>query len=178
MYRYIFFFLLFLILSCSSEKSKLNQDAIGMENLAGLQFTQSERDTMLQTLAVLRGKYDTLRTVELPNSIPVPLYFDPRIPGQDIPKGRESYLFQEFPTRRPENIEDCAFYTIGQLAHLLRTQQVTSLELTEMYLERLKRYGPELECVVTLTEELALKQASRADEEIRRGRQKSEKGQK
>ena len=170
MYRYIFFFLLFLILSCSSEKSKLNQDAIGMENLAGLQFTQSERDTMLQTLAVLRGKYDTLRTVELPNSIPVPLYFDPRIPGQDIPKGRESYLFQEFPTRRPENIEDCAFYTIGQLAHLLRTQQVTSLELTEMYLERLKRYGPELECVVTLTEELALKQASRADEEIRRGR--------
>ena len=170
MYRYIFFFLLFLILSCSSEKSKLNQDAIGMENLAGLQFTQSERDTMLQTLAVLRGKYDTLRTVELPNSIPVPLYFDPRIPGQDIPKGRESYLFQEFPTRRPENIEDCAFYTIGQLAHLLRTQQVTSLELTEMYLERLKRYGPELECVVILTEELALKQASRADEEIRRGR--------
>ena len=170
MYRYIFFFLLFLILSCSLEKSKLNQDAIGMENLAGLQFTQSERDTMLQTLAVLRGKYDTLRTVELPNSIPVPLYFDPRIPGQDIPKGRESYLFQEFPTRRPENIEDCAFYTIGQLAHLLRTQQVTSLELTEMYLERLKRYGPELECVVTLTEELALKQASRADEEIRRGR--------
>lgn len=170
MYRYIFFFLLFLILSCSLEKSKINQDAIGMENLAGLQFTQSERDTMLQTLAVLRGKYDTLRTVELPNSIPVPLYFDPRIPGQDIPKGRESYLFQEFPTRRPENIEDCAFYTIGQLAHLLRTQQVTSLELTEMYLERLKRYGPELECVVTLTEELALKQASRADEEIRRGR--------
>ena len=170
MYRYIFFFLLFLILSCSSEKSKLNQDAIGMENLAGLQFTQSERDTMLQTLAVLRGKYDTLRTVELPNSIPVPLYFDPRIPGQDIPKGRESYLFQEFPTRRPENIEDCAFYTIGQLAHLLRTQQVTSLELTEMYLERLKRYSPELECVVTLTEELAIKQASRADEEIRRGR--------
>ena len=170
MYRYIFFFLLFLILSCSSEKSKLNQDAIGMENLAGLQFTQSERDTMLQPLAVLRGKYDTLRTVELPNSIPVPLYFDPRIPGQDIPKGRESYLFQEFPTRRPKNIEDCAFYTIGQLAHLLRTLQVTSLELTEMYLERLKRYGPELECVVTLTEELALKQASRADEEIRRGR--------
>ena len=170
MYRLIFFFLLSLILSCSSEKSKLNQDAKGMENLAGLQFTQSERDTMLQTLAVLRGKYDTLRTVELPNSIPVPLYFDPRIPGQNIPKGKESYLFQEFPTRRPENIEDCAFYTIGQLAHLLRTQQVTSLELTEMYLDRLKRYGPELECVVTLTEELALKQASRADEEIIRGR--------
>ena len=148
----------------------MNQDAKGMENLAGLDFTQSERDTILQTLSVLRGKYDTLRTVELPNSIPFPLYFDPRIPGQVIPKGRENYLFQEFPTRRPDNIEDCAFFTIGQLAHLMRTQQVSSVELTEMYLDRLKRYGPELECVVTLTEDLALKQASMADEEIRRGR--------
>ena len=170
MYRLFMIFLFFIILSCSSEKSALNQDAKGMENLAGLDFTQSERDTMLQTLSVLRGKYDTLRTVELPNSIPFPLYFDPRIPGQVIPKGRENYLFQEFPTRRPDNIEDCAFFTIGQLAHLMRTQQVSSVELTEMYLDRLKRYGPELECVVTLTEDLALKQASRADEEIRRGR--------
>ena len=168
MYR--LFMIFFIILSCSSEKRALNQDAKGMENLAGLDFTQSERDTMLQTLSVLRGKYDTLRTVELPNSIPFPLYFDPRIPGQVIPKGRENYLFQEFPTRRPDNIEDCAFFTIGQLAHLMRTQQVSSVELTEMYLDRLKRYGPELECVVTLTEDLALKQASRADEEIRRGR--------
>ena len=170
MYRIFMIFLFFIIFSCSSEKRKLNQDAKGMENLAGLDFTQSERDTMLQTLAVLKGKYDTLRTVELPNSIPFPLYFDPRIPGQVIPKGRENYLFQEFPTRRPDNIDDCAFFTIGQLAHLLRTQQVSSLELTEMYLDRLKRYGPELECVVTLTEDIALKQASRADEEIRRGR--------
>ena len=168
MYR--LFMIFFIILSCSSEKRALNQDAKGMENLAGLDFTQSERDTMLQTLSVLRGKYDTLRTVELPNSIPFPLYFDPRIPGQVIPKGRENYLFQEFPTRRPDNIEDCAFFTIGQLAHLMRTQQVSSIELTEMYLDRLKRYGPELECVVTLTEDLALKQASIADEEIRRGR--------
>mgnify|MGYP001040462247 FL=1 len=158
------------IMSCSSDKSQVNKDAIGMENLAGLEFTQTERDTFLSTLTVLKGRYDTLRTVDLPNSVPVPLYFDPRIPGQDIPKGREKYLFQEFPTKRPKNIEECAFYTIGQLAHLIRTQQVTSLELTTMYLDRLKRHGPTLECVVTLTEELALKQARRADKNIRTGR--------
>jgi len=158
------------IMSCSSDKSQVNKDAIGMENLAGLEFTQTERDTFLSTLTVLKGRYDTLRTVDLPNSVPVPLYFDPRIPGQDIPKGREKYLFQEFPTKRPKNIEECAFYTIGQLAHLIRTQQVTSLELTTMYLDRLKRYGPRLECVVTLTEELALNQARRADKFIKTGR--------
>jgi len=156
--------------SCSSDKDKLNRDAIGMENLSGLEFTQAERDTFLQTLSLLRGKYDTLRTVQIPNDIPLPLYFDPRIPGTEVPKGRERYLFQEFPTKRPDNIEDCAFYTIGQLAHLIRTRQVSSLELTEMYIARLKRHGPELLCVVTLTEELALQQASRADEEIKRGR--------
>ena len=157
-------------LSCSSDKDQLNQDAIGMENLAGLEFTQTERDTFLQTLSILKGRYDTLRTVKIPNDVPLPLYFDPRIIGQETPKGRERYRFQEFPTRRPENIEDCAFYTIGQLAHLIRTRQVTSMELTKMYIERIKRHGPTLECVVTLTEDLALKQASRADEEIRRGR--------
>ena len=157
-------------LSCSSDKDQLNQDAIGMENLAGLEFTQTERDTFLQTLSILKGRYDTLRTVKIPNDVPLPLYFDPRIIGQETPKGRERYRFQEFPTRRPENIEDCAFYTIGQLAHLIRTKQVTSMELTQMYIERLKRHGPTLECVVTLTEDLALEQASRADVEIKKGR--------
>jgi len=141
-----------------------------MENLAGLEFTQGERDTLLPGLKVFKGKYDTLRTVALNNSVPLPLYFNPRLPGQTLPTGKDSYRFQEFPTKRPQNIEDCAFYTIGQLAHLIRTRQVTSLELTTMYLERLKRHGPTLECVVTLTEELALKQARRADKNIKAGR--------
>ena len=141
-----------------------------MENLTGLYFTESERDSALEGLSLLREKYDTLRTIQISNQIPIPLYFDPRIPGQDIPKGREKYLFQEFPTKRPANIEDCAYYTIGQLAYLIRTRQVTSLELTEMYIARLKRFGSELECVVTITEERALNQARRADEEIKRGR--------
>ena len=166
----ISFAIVLTLISCSSKRNDLNNDAIGMEALAGLSFTQNERDTLLSGLEVLRGRYDTLRTIDLPHNIPVPLYFDPRIPGQELPEGREKYLFQEFPTKRPDNIEDCAFYTIGQLAHLLRSRQITSLELTTMYIERLKRYGPQLECVVTLTEELALDQARRADLEIQGGR--------
>ena len=162
--------LISLICSCSSKDERYTSSAIGMENLTGLYFTESERDSALEGLSLLREKYDTLRTIQISNQIPIPLYFDPRIPGQDIPKGREKYLFQEFPTKRPANIEDCAYYTIGQLAYLIRTRQVTSLELTEMYIARLKRFGSELECVVTITEERALNQARRADEEIKRGR--------
>ena len=156
--------------SCSSDADELKNDAAGMENLSGLEFTQSERDSALESLARLKAQYDSLRTIQISNDIPLPLYFNPLINGQGIPKGREKYLFQEFPTKRPDNIEDCAFYTIGQLAHLIRTRQISSLELTNMYLSRLERFGPKLECVVTLTKELAIEQAKRADEAIKNGK--------
>ena len=165
-------FVLVLIISysCSSDSDELKNDALGMESLSGLEFTQSERDSALESLARLKAKYDSLRTIQVSNDIPLPLYFNPLINGQEIPKGREKYLFQEFPTKRPDNIEDCAFYTIGQLAHLIRTRQISSLELTEMYLSRLERFGPQLECVVTVTKELAIEQAKRADEAIKNGK--------
>ena len=165
-------FVLVLIISysCSSDSDELKNDALGMESLSGLEFTQSERDSALESLARLKALYDSLRTIQISNDIPLPLYFNPLINGQEIPKGREKYLFQEFPTKRPDNIEDCAFYTIGQLAHLIRTRQISSLELTEMYLSRLERFGPQLECVVTVTKELAIEQAKRADEAIKNGK--------
>ena len=165
-------FVLVLIISysCSSDSDELKNDAMGMESLSGLEFTQSERDSALESLARLKAQYDSLRTIQISNDIPLPLYFNPLTNGQEIPKGREKYLFQEFPTKRPDNIEDCAFYTIGQLAHLIRTRQISSLELTEMYLSRLERFGPQLECVVTVTKELAIEQAKRADEAIKNGK--------
>ena len=75
----------------------------------------------------------------------------------------------QLPVSRPENLEDIAFYPLTQLAELLRTRQVTSRELTEMYLARLKRYDPILNCVACYTEALAFQQADRADSEIQRG---------
>jgi Asp-tRNA(Asn)/Glu-tRNA(Gln) amidotransferase A subunit family amidase len=73
-------------------------------------------------------------------------------------------------TKRPSNLEDLAFWPVRDLAELLRTKQVSSVELTTMYLERLKRFGPQLECVVSLTEERALEQARAADDEIKKGK--------
>jgi Asp-tRNA(Asn)/Glu-tRNA(Gln) amidotransferase A subunit family amidase len=69
----------------------------------------------------------------------------------------------------PSTSEQIAFLPVTHLAELIRTRQITSVELTQLYLERLKRYGPRLECVVTLTEDLAMVQAQRADNEIARG---------
>ena len=165
-----FVLVLIIAYSCSSDSDELKNGAMGMESLSGLEFIQSERDSALESLARLKAQYDSLRTIQISNDIPLPLYFNPLISGQEIPKGREKYLFQEFPIKRPDNIEDCAFYTIGQLAHLIRTRQISSLELTNMYLSRLERFGPQLECVITLTRELAIEQAKRADELIKNGK--------
>jgi len=90
--------LIFFVYACSSDDERSISDAIGMENLTGLKFTESERDSALEGMSLLRDKYDTMRTIQIPNQVPMPLYFDPRIIGQDLPKGRERYLFQEFPT--------------------------------------------------------------------------------
>jgi Asp-tRNA(Asn)/Glu-tRNA(Gln) amidotransferase A subunit family amidase len=73
-------------------------------------------------------------------------------------------------TTRPARVEDLAFLPVTELSELVRRQRVTSLELTQMYLERLKKYDPVLRCVISLTEDRALKQARAADDEIRRGR--------
>src|SRR5260370_7275720 len=70
---------------------------------------------------------------------------------------------------RPHNLEEVAFWLAIHLAVLIRTKQVSSEELTQMYLGGLRRYNPKLLCAVTMTEELALQQARDADREIASG---------
>ncbi|MGH9803025.1 MAG: amidase, partial [Blastocatellia bacterium] len=70
----------------------------------------------------------------------------------------------------PANIDDLAFYSISEFAALINSRQITSEKLTRFYLDRLKKFGPKLECVITLTEDLALQQARRADKEIAAGK--------
>jgi Asp-tRNA(Asn)/Glu-tRNA(Gln) amidotransferase A subunit family amidase len=140
------------------------------EKLFGLAFTPEERSQMLEEVSKRLKHYETLRTIRLENHTAPPLYFNPQptiaVPGHL----KRSVSVREFPgLTRPAKLEDAAFYPITHLAQLIRTRQVTSVELTEMYLTRLKRYDPHLECVVTLTEDLALRQARQADEEIAAG---------
>src|SRR6185436_4882107 len=71
---------------------------------------------------------------------------------------------------RPQRLEDAAFWPVTELAQLIKSRQVKSVELTAMYLERLKRLNPRLNCVVTFTDELARRQAAQADREIAAGR--------
>ncbi len=141
------------------------------EKLIGLHFTSEERAQMLAEVNKKAGHYEALRGVRLENHTAPPLYFNPNVSGAVTTTGiaRACHLADVEDLRRPADLEDVALYPVTHLAQLIRTRQVTSVELTEMYLERLKRYDPHLECVVTLTEDLALRQARRADEELAAG---------
>jgi Asp-tRNA(Asn)/Glu-tRNA(Gln) amidotransferase A subunit family amidase len=140
------------------------------EKIIGLEFTEAERDSMLEDLCYNLSLYDMIRTVSIENAISPALIFNP------LPSGFKPDLFQQKinygplgKVKRPGNLEELAFYSVRELGELIKTGQVTSTELTKLSLSRLKRFDPKLHCVITLTEELALKQAAIADSEIAAG---------
>ncbi|MDZ7266265.1 MAG: amidase [candidate division KSB1 bacterium] len=141
------------------------------EKLFGLQFNEAKRDSMRGDLEEHRANYEKIRRVPLPNSVPPALAFNPVPVGMTFETQHRPPVWSA-PAKIavPVNLEDLAYAPVGELAELLRTRKVTSMQLTQMYLSRLKKYGPKLECMITLTEELALEQAQRADAEIAAGK--------
>jgi Asp-tRNA(Asn)/Glu-tRNA(Gln) amidotransferase A subunit family amidase len=145
-------------------------DLAHAENLAGLEFTDSERKLMLEGVNDLKADYAALREVPLPNSVSPALHFDPRPAGFSFNPGPPRFRpSRPAPIAVPADLEDLAFQPVSQLAQLIRTRRVSSVGLTEMYLDRLRRFDPTLHCVITLTEERALAQARRADRELAEG---------
>ena len=160
-----------LLVGCDT-KDISKRDVASAEKLAGLTLSVSERDSLLSTVNQRVEQYRSLREVALPNHTPFPLLYDPLPAGMNPPRGRDQFKFNDVKVFLPENLEACAFMTVPELAHLIRTRQVTSEALTRMYIDRLKRYQDQLQCVVTITEELAIQQARKADMEIARGQYK------
>jgi Asp-tRNA(Asn)/Glu-tRNA(Gln) amidotransferase A subunit family amidase len=139
--------------------------------VSGVQFTDEQFDAMLAGVNENLAKYQALRKTALDNSVAPPLYFNPIVPGMKIDRTQRAFQMSAAPhLSRPQNLEEVAFWPVTHLAELIRSKQASSVELTEMYLGRLKRYNPQLLCVVNLTEDLALRQAREADREIAAGR--------
>lgn len=137
----------------------------------GLDFTDKEIELMMEDVTENLEHFQKLRKFSINNGIPPALHFNPLIPGLTIPKQALPPIKIKLPeAKAPKNIEDLAFAPLPVLSALIKTRQVTSMQLTQMYLSRLKKYDPTLKCVITLTEDLALKQAKKADEEIAAGK--------
>ena len=133
-------------------------------NISGLSFTDPEIDDMLSSLDNFRSAYDELRQQEIPNALPPALQFNPLPMGFPLNTDKNTAVFRPADeVSLPENLSDLAFYSIQDLASLIRTRKISSEDLTRFFLDRLKKYDKDLHCVITLTEELALEQARKAD---------------
>ncbi|NBO63478.1 MAG: amidase [Acidobacteria bacterium] len=139
------------------------------EKLNGLTLTEAEQTMTLNGLNRNLTSYETLRRIAVPLDTELATLFHPALPGKKFARVRTPLRRTKTLAPEYDKVEDLAFCTVTQLAELIRTRRVTSLELTEMYLSRLKKHGERLLCVVTLTEELARRQAVEADREIASG---------
>jgi Asp-tRNA(Asn)/Glu-tRNA(Gln) amidotransferase A subunit family amidase len=141
------------------------------ERIAGLAFTAEEEAAMLARLNGPSGPlpgFDALRRADLGDLQPA-IVFRAALPGKALPTERTPLRRQPLVVSMPATDEELAFLPVTHLSRLIETRNVTSTELTRLYLDRIRRYDPRLLAVITVTEELALAQARRADEEIAAG---------
>ncbi len=142
----------------------------GAEQLFGIELTDAQKQMALQNANSNLERYETLREMNVPLDTEPATSFHPVLPGKRFNAKAVTFKLGKIERLNFKTVEDLAFATVPQLADLIRNRKISSIDLTKMYLARLKRYGPKLNCTVTLTEELALVQAAEADREIKQGK--------
>jgi hypothetical protein len=142
------------------------------EWVAGITLSDAERKAVAGGLTNALRNVAALNKLEVGNAVGPAVHFVPNPWDPPAKEGRGTVELQHRQLKEPAKLDgdDLAFATLADLAEQIRLKKVSSTELTKLYLERLKKYDPALLCVVSLTEELALKQAAEADKEIAAGK--------
>jgi hypothetical protein len=144
-----------------------------LKKIINLKFTDNEKKLMLNKLNKRLDKYEKLRKINLDYNVIPPLLFYPHLivpenPSRPLRKNRLKVDRKKI-SKLTSRIEDLAFLPVTHLSKLIQQRMISSLDLTRMYLSRMKRFNPFLHCAITVTESLALKQAEKADKEISKG---------
>jgi Asp-tRNA(Asn)/Glu-tRNA(Gln) amidotransferase A subunit family amidase len=154
---------------------RLGKDTLDCaEKIFGVDFSDAEEEQIVRSVNTNLDAFEALRKIDVPLDTEPALVFHPS-PAGKRPKpgatpGAKIKVTLQPPAARGSSLDDLAFQPVTALAALVQKRDISSTDLTKMYLERLKKYGPKLNCVVTLTEELALQQAAQADREIKAGK--------
>lgn len=159
----------------AGEKSKITREMIENASIiADVPIADEYKEMMLESLNDFSKDYDQIYELKIGNQVPPAIVFDPVPPGMKLQQQRLTSKASAGSSVHagdvPKNLEDIAFYSVRQLSELVRTKKVSSAALTDMYLQRLKRYDPLLKFVITLTEDRAHAKAKEADQEIAAGK--------
>jgi Asp-tRNA(Asn)/Glu-tRNA(Gln) amidotransferase A subunit family amidase len=142
------------------------------EWVAGITLTDDQRKVVAARMNFVQGQFAALRKIDIGYDVQPAMHFNPT-PWQaqrTDPRGQVQAIKPKEEVKKPESDADLAFLSLGQQAELIRTKKLSSTDLTKVCLARLKKYDPALLCVVSLTEEVALKQAAEADKDIAAGK--------
>lgn len=141
--------------------------------LAGVELPEEEKANIVDSANRTLSGVEAIRKIHIPNDVSPPFHVSSITPGMTVNRAKQPWVLSAPPkVKRPANLEDVAFWPVRHLAELIRTKQVTSLELTDMYLARLHRYNPLLNNVVTFLDDHGRAEAKRADAEIAAGKYK------
>jgi Asp-tRNA(Asn)/Glu-tRNA(Gln) amidotransferase A subunit family amidase len=165
----------FLVGALMGSKADEQSITIGMigqaSKILSLSFTDAESDSMITELEDLRKSTIAIRKVALDNSVAPALNFNPIPVGYQFPDQASGFKLGPLnKSSLPANRDELAYYSVRELADLIKHRKITSVELTKFFIERLKKYNSKLFNVVSFTEERAMKQAALADAEIKAGK--------
>jgi len=139
--------------------------------LSGIELPEDDRKVLVEGANTALTRLEEQRAIDIPNDVSPPYHFSPVVAGMTVDKTRKPFVLSKAPAvKRPASLDDAAFWPVRHLAELVRTRQVSSVELTRMYLARLHRHNAVLNNVVTFLDDHGLAEAARADAEIAAGR--------
>jgi Asp-tRNA(Asn)/Glu-tRNA(Gln) amidotransferase A subunit family amidase len=163
--------LLLISMILTAQDSLTINDIPAAERVAGLQFKPAERDSLFADVKNTMKEFNKMRQYPLDNNVPLSTWQTPVLPGMKF-NTKQNPVTWNIPanTLLPENKNELAFYSILQLASLIKSKKISSVELTRFFIERLKKFGDTLHCVISITEDIAMQQAAQADKEIAIGK--------
>jgi Asp-tRNA(Asn)/Glu-tRNA(Gln) amidotransferase A subunit family amidase len=139
-------------------------------SLIDLSFGPAELDSMRTSVADETKSYRAIHKIPIANDVPFSLVFTPPLNGTKIPEQQTPIHWElQNDVDLPSDKAALAFYPVHQLASLIKNKKISSVALTRIFLDRLKKYGDTLQCVITITDSLAMMQAQRADDELKKG---------
>jgi Asp-tRNA(Asn)/Glu-tRNA(Gln) amidotransferase A subunit family amidase len=157
-------------LTKKSQDTLSRKDFLTGEKFLDLNFTDAEIDSMYFGVRNNVRAINTMHKYHLDNSVPMTLAFNPVLPGMKFNKIQNPVKWNFSVVSLPKNKNDLAFYSILQLASLIKNKKITSVDLTKFFINRLKKYGDSLQCIISITEDIAMQQATQADKEIAAGK--------